>query len=1403
MKKEIKLVFPKPPDAPDGSFFYVYRRIIDIDGTPIFQTIDHAFTEGQGDSSKVVTASPPFSGYSDSFGGISAIAGAVGGFVIDSLADQYFYLEWSFDRFLLGVASQDLIVGKVLRTIPPKSGEVNPTFEPIPGAIAWRTADTQHKTIAKSDSTGVFSLFPGSRGPQTIRITVKLPTGEEQQADVFVENTAQPDDGQYGILPDLYRSYQNVARATITFAPARPIPPAPQIDIRIFTHDSSNRRTEISGLVPTGTPLTIGVASTTDPNLDIQSLSVNGQSVSFGQDIGTPKMIVSTSADYVPSQAGTYTASATGLSPFGGPGVTVSKNFRVLAAGESNSNPDQLNPPTVVSVVPVSHAQRISPTTFIQVVFSEPVTHVPGNILLVDDHNKPVDFTLLAVGRADSSGSSPVFDNLQDSSAVVTAITLQPKSTLKFDTTYTLSVSSAITDVDTSPKPLVFFSSQFTTVAIQGLATPDDVFPSPRVVVLGNAAYAVKQLGDNGSLEVYSTKDPAVLQSISSTPVEGRPSDIAGEIDSRLGGLGSYVVVSTGVSAWPKPSDLWVYDVSNPAAPNRIGAVGMTGDATQQGTVLRFVVKDGVAYSATFFQGVQVVDLSEVVKQFQADIQAIANPGGGASFLIDQIFGKLANVSDGNSGYNNNLVKTIPVMRDIGGGLFAHVTLFDLDVGDYVLPGGQAARLVVATGHNGLTVVDPTQQSVLFQNTLTGNSAAPGHLENGFAVALSTINQTPMAAVIGTGTGVDPDTGTSADGWLLALVDLTDPTNPKPLSFMAVNGTATDVQINNNLAFLAVVQPDGQSGTLLVDLSNLAAPKIVSPLIPSVSGRLTLVNGSTIFSTGFGPSQGGIHSALIGSACGALRDSLAAQSVPAQLKINKQLDWSFNATVSPNDGFVLTDVTLGRRHMANKMSVPYFNINYLRRDTNQTIPARCELSPDSSANGYVGGDVTNPINAPRACDVLLQSRSRLVDFKNIPSDGKTFALEATYLVDRLDGNPEDPTTPNVPDSCVLITQRYQFEKESLRPFEPNGALPTGKFFPTVEYKYFSDNAQLNSITIPQRMYFDARDINDHPTAKAPSNAVLMTCDSDHPVGSPTQCTGTLGVGILHGQNPLQQEVSVRAIEAGQTKVFSDFALRNVILAINGGIFQSVDNFHQSPQPLVDPSDPGNPAAANAIQNQSVDLPGFGFPGCPGCVHIHWRWGAFLDPDSFLGATFLVDKDFNNNQGKLFIPGGSNQDVDIAIVQARANEEHPLDFTALANSESLKPSDNPQPVFWYAGTGHLPSDRFFIHGGGFSSLYVNRLTTSFSGPITFNIEHSHDVSWSVQVYGITTDILNGDIFSLKDFEVGTLSETADDFTLNTSVTKPYAVFVVLMDSVTGAKSSNYFIFKAPVSQIREP
>lgn len=128
--------------------------------------------------------------------------------------------------------------------------------------------------------------------------------------------------------------------------------------------------------------------------------------------------------------------------------------------------------------------------------------------------------------------------------------------------------------------------------------------------------------------------------------------------------------------------------------------------------------------------------------------------------------------------------------------------------------------------------------------------------------------------------------------------------------------------------------------------------------------------------------------------------------------------------MSPDDGLVLKNVTLGSRLMAEEIGLPY----YMLADRNGRTISRCELKPD-------GGDP--------AC------RSRLVDFRVDDIAINAFIIRADYAVDLI---------PGAPSTCLEVVQRYEFRREvfptvdpGLDPCEPTGSIPCARFFPTVSY----------------------------------------------------------------------------------------------------------------------------------------------------------------------------------------------------------------------------------------------------------------------------------------------------------------------------------------------------------------
>jgi uncharacterized repeat protein (TIGR01451 family) len=357
--------------------------------------------------------------------------------------------------------------------------------------------------------------------------------------------------------------------------------------------------------------------------------------------------------------------------------------------------------------------------------------------------------------------------------------------------------------------------------------------------------------------------------------------------------------------------------------------------------------------------------------------------------------------------------------------------------------------------------------------------------------------------------------------------------------------------------------------------------------------------------------------------------------------------WSMVAEVTDNDGLVLSDVRLGARHMAEKISVPYYTL-----ETSALPKQRGELKPNSS-------------------DASL--RSRLVDFTVTPEDYR-LAVEATYIIDHL---------TQTSQSCLQITQRYEFYSEGALPCEPSGTLPCSNFKAIVNYKFIGRGGEtLKSINIPQRNHFD---IINYPKNTI---ALFRDCDRNPFLGG---CLWTLdGLIFKEKENPLFSEYKSNVIKNGQDT-------------------GQWDNIHET-------------YLGVAEEPPAVDHGVLG--GCPECVHMHWRWGAFN------GAAF--------NNGLVKIPTGSNQDLDFAIVRNHTLEEDPVDYKALANQEPIRhPTtgwdvkeeqsyDYTTPdevVVWYSGTGYQPADSFFTHGGFFNAAESDVDATINRAPSGSNIANA--------------------------------------------------------------------------------
>jgi hypothetical protein len=344
-------------------------------------------------------------------------------------------------------------------------------------------------------------------------------------------------------------------------------------------------------------------------------------------------------------------------------------------------------------------------------------------------------------------------------------------------------------------------------------------------------------------------------------------------------------------------------------------------------------------------------------------------------------------------------------------------------------------------------------------------------------------------------------------------------------------------------------------------------------------------------------------------------------------------NWDFDYAVTVKDGLQLSNVRLGSRLMASSMTLPYYNLV----DRHGRTLQRCELQPDG--------------------DSASTCRSRLVAFDNTPS-GTTEVVKATYEVDNL---------PGAPDTCLRITQQYEFDTEldpavnPLNACEPTLGFACAKYRPLVSYEFVlaagaSTPIFSGGINVVQRLQLDVTPPGT--TTPVPANAALVSseCPSLKCLTKPV---------LALGGNPLPFEVRFNAISNGKRG--------------------DEDNYHQTYKALAQ-----EPAFT---LGKGKTCPTLISPGCPECAHIHWFWNSIA---SFV-STCNGGPALGN--GAPMIPSGSNQDVEVGVSLSRPGEEHPFDFRTLINSESLTGG---VPVFWNSSTSRSQSDLFFLYGGFFSS-----------------------------------------------------------------------------------------------------
>jgi hypothetical protein len=1011
-KKEVKLAFPKPADAPDGAFYEAYRRMQGPNGQYFFESLDRAAVEGQGANAQVVTASFPFSGYATSYDAF-VLGGPLGGPAVQAGLDNYVFLMWMFDQLRPGVSLGGAVTGRVRYAVPPggslPDGTLNRTgdtvFVGVPGVVvAVDVNDSTHvfangAPTAITQQDGTFTFGDSRYFGGTVKVVAYAPTGIGTAT--AVETVVLTDKSIDVFAGPLLPYYRNVAFADIVVPAPAPPPPTPKIAINLYTLDENNLRVPANGLITDGTPLIVALkvdsSISQPPNITINGAPYSTQPDAPDAANDPLKQDFELTDKFVSSGPGIYKIVATGLTAFAQT-VTSSRNFMVVGAGSDNNVIKVGTAPEIVSTTPVTGAQGVPTDTFIQVLLSEPVTNILGNISLVpDDGSTPPALQLSGIDYRNGA----VISSLGSADAV-SSLTIRPVSGLKYGMHYTIQATSGIKDLDnvadpTKPalglippaSPIGF--STFGPQVLGGTAP----FSSTRVVVMGDRAYVAKY--ENATLSfvhAYDLSDPTnpTEINIGTAGFVGRAQDTAGEENAAVIGGGNLLAVGAGVGAFEfgLPSNLWLYNVSGDHI-QRVGAVSVTGSTVNEGQLVRVTLHGNFAYSGTYPVGIQVVDLQQAISEYN-DV-----------FTNNPVQFGQAITTDGQGFARDAVTNTIPVNDSFG----HHFMVFGIQAGEFVAPGSDPANpttqtYVVSAG----TVPGAVPNTISF---IVADPTSPGppayadvlriggsSLDSGRAVALGQLTdsvldadgnpvQKSVAVVVGVGSASDPAVpGSFGQGGVLAVVDMSNPLSPQVLSMLKLETTPTDVVLNGTTAFVGT----GENRILLVSLVDprhpASAGEIDAPAGSVLGDRLAISDSGFIVTSSLSGTLGGIHMANLGSFI-QIREATAQIKVddngnsvdPTQVTVNAlgQADDLKNAQlIYSEDGVQKTVIPLGDLHPGiQTVTIPrglhmtsssqLISLSLTKSDGTQTPPVQMPLNAPNSAAALNAQNTTSTSSA--------------------------------------------------------------------------------------------------------------------------------------------------------------------------------------------------------------------------------------------------------------------------------------------------------------------------------------------------------------------------------------------------------------------------------------------------------
>jgi hypothetical protein len=362
--------------------------------------------------------------------------------------------------------------------------------------------------------------------------------------------------------------------------------------------------------------------------------------------------------------------------------------------------------------------------------------------------------------------------------------------------------------------------------------------------------------------------------------------------------------------------------------------------------------------------------------------------------------------------------------------------------------------------------------------------------------------------------------------------------------------------------------------------------------------------------------------------------------------------WSLNWGISRCEGLVASNVSFGGRLMAERMSLPYLEVQtclspsdilHCQNNTTRHIVLRTnadEAQTDPTAFTHVQL-VSEGVTGVRPTGGYCTSDAAKHVCEHI-------SIHATYRVDLAPagtGGPYLIVTQN--DEFYPAFSENKFPELACEPSKeafPFGLIATpledcGRWKPIVTYTFHQGNATptlLISVNATARLHFT-------PDALAVrAGTFFRDCDGAFP-------DDNCFLGLLETYKPGQEE---RA--ANNEAIIRAFQFDgNPLSTTYPGRY---DNLHMTPTSEVAP-------------------PGIQGAGCPECAHMHWRWGSdIFGPFNERARTFY-------GEGQPLIGDGepvarpnpdSHQEMDVAMVayHSQANELAPYNFSELVQGADL-------------------------------------------------------------------------------------------------------------------------------------